>query len=70
MVIGGLKCPYFSSHSDCELNSRPHSREEELGCEEDDGVGDLLQVREGEDGRGLHQRMRYNAAAAVVLHVL
>ena len=50
--------------------SFPLSREEELGCEEDDGVGDLLQVREGEDGRGLHQRMRYNAAAAVVLHVL
>ena len=50
--------------------SSPLSREEELGCEEDDGVGDLLQVREGEDGRGLHQRMRYNAAAAVVLHVL
>ena len=62
VVIGGLKCPYFSLHSDCELTSR----EEELGREEDEGVGDLLQVREGEDGR----RLRGKNAMLLILHLL
>ena len=61
MVIGGLKCPYFSCHSDCELILR----EEELGREEDEGVGDLLQVREGEDGR----RLRGKNAMLLILHL-
>ena len=60
MVIGGLKCPCFSRHSDCEF----HSREEELCCEEDEGVGDLLQVREGEEGRRL--RGKCNAVDTVL----
>ena len=55
-MIGGLKCQYFSRRSE-------RSREDELGDEEDDGVGDLLQVREGENGRGLR---RCNAAVNIL----
>ena len=59
-MIGGLKCQYFSRRPE----SSAKSREDELGNKEDDGVGDLLHVREGENGRGLHRR---NAAVNILV---